>query len=87
MKKSELKTAIVKLSESINEEKVFEGFLESNQFPEISKRLIYDLFMNKFDRRNCTAELYACYSILHDYCIGLAKDGYVEFEKEIEVKI
>ncbi len=82
MKKSELKTAIVKLSESINQGTVFETFLVSDQFPEITRRLVYELFVNKFDRRNTTSELYACYSIVYDYCKTLEESGYVNFDKE-----
>ena len=84
MKRSELEIAIIKLSKSINKEDRFQFLLKDSQFPEITKYIVYELFMDKFDRRSCSNELYSCYSIVHSYCIELSKNGFVKFENETE---
>jgi hypothetical protein len=81
----QLKEAITKVSVYIREDKAYEELLKVESFPEICKKMAYDLFI-----RNVTAvntlhdtDVSASIVMIRKYCQALKRDGFFDFKSDI----
>jgi|688.fasta_scaffold667737_2 hypothetical protein len=81
--KEQLKDSIDSISEYIGLGEKYQTELNSpnTSITQIVKMLIYDMFLNKFNQTTCPLNLYAYYTIIHDYVTELENNGFVEYSK------
>ena len=79
--KKQFERDILRLAKFLNQEKSYSIFIETNTpgLPKIVEMIVYELFINKFDSRNCPNELFYQYNNLLDYSVELRKNGFVKF--------
>jgi len=80
--KRQFERDILRLSKFLNQEKSYTIFIETNTpgLPKIVEMIVYELFVNKFDVKNCSDDLKYSYINLLDYAIELKKNGFVSFK-------
>ena len=80
--KKQFERDILRLAKFLNQEKSYSIFIENNTpgLPKIVEMIVYELFINKFDSRNCPDELYYPYRNLLDYSIELRNKGFIDFK-------
>jgi hypothetical protein len=50
--------------------------------PEITKNLVYDMFLKEYDYHDSDGKLKEAYIMVHSYAIELSENGFVEFNKK-----
>lgn len=81
--KEQLKDSITAIAEHIGLSQKYNICLTSIGYtmPQTVKMLIYDMFLCKFDQTTCPLNLYAYYTIIHDYVTELENNGFVEYSQ------
>ena len=80
--KEQYKKDILRLSQHVGLEKIYKGFIESNTpgLPRLTEMIVYELFINQFDYRNCDTDLYYSYRNVLEYSKELRENGFVSFK-------
>jgi hypothetical protein len=50
--------------------------------PEMTKNLVYDMFLKEYDCYDSDGKLKEVYTMIHSYAIELSENGFVEFKIE-----
>lgn len=50
--------------------------------PEITKNLVYDMFLKEYDCYESDGKLKEVYTMIHSYAMELSENGFVEFKIE-----
>ncbi len=78
----QVQNAILLLAKGVNKESSFKALFESMAgLPQLVQMISYELFLNQFDSRSCSAELYEAYTIVLKYATELRERGEVKFTK------
>jgi len=79
--KTSLNNAIITMAENFKQKDSFEALIKAYQgTPRIVEMIVYQIFLNKFDSRSCSDELYDAFDIILNYARELEKNGFVEFK-------
>jgi predicted transcriptional regulator len=81
----QLKEAITKVSVYISEHKAYEELLKMESFPEICKKMAYDLFVKGVTEANAMndTEVFTSIVMIRKYCQALKRDGFFDFKSDI----
>jgi hypothetical protein len=81
----QLKEAITKVSVYIREDRAYEELLKIESFPEICKKMAYDLFVRGVTESNAMndTDVFTSIVMIRKYCQALARDGFFEFKSDI----
>jgi predicted transcriptional regulator len=81
----QLKEAITKVSVYIREDRAYEELLKIESFPEVCKKMAYDLFVRGVNESNSTndPEVFTSILMIRKYCQALKKDGSFDFKSDI----
>lgn len=82
MKKSYLIESILFLSVYVDKEQSYKELVKNISLPELTKMIVYDLFLKEFDYKNCNDYLYEAYSVVLKYSTEISNNGYVNFIEE-----
>lgn len=86
--KAELEAAILRIAKEFGQEANFKALMEAySGMPKIVEMISYQMFLNAFDSRSVSDELYNAYKAIHDYAKSLNQDGFVEYLNKNEEKI
>jgi len=80
----QLREAILIVGTYIREDKAYEELLKIEQFPEICKKMAYDLFVDGVTESNAMndTEVFTSIVMIRKYCQALARDGFFEFKSD-----
>ena len=80
--KENVKTAILVIAEYLGIEDAYNARIRENPpLPELSKSIVYDMFINEFDSSVCSNESFEACKTIKSYARELNLVGYVTFEK------
>ena len=78
--KKQLTEAILTMANTVGRGEVYSTLLKQTTLPELTKMIIYEMFLNEFLYYNCEDDLYSAYRLILNYCLELEQKGYVEFK-------
>lgn len=78
--KQVVEDAILTIAGSYDLAVIFGFLIKNSQLPEIVRIITYHMFLNKFDFRSCSVDLYTAYCIIFDYATELKENGEVIFK-------
>jgi transposase len=81
MKKSkkQVENSILTIAKLFGIEENYNAVLKISSLPEVVKMITYDMFLNRFDSRSCSDELYNAWIIIFIYGQELKSNGFVIF--------
>jgi hypothetical protein len=77
--KEQLKDSILFFAKKYNLEESYKYLIETTTLPELSKMMIYEMFLNKFSFYHCDEDEYQHYKNILWYCEQLNEHGFVTF--------
>lgn len=82
--KDQVKEAILFFARLYGQEGAYHAMMnESQALPEHAHRIVYEMFLRKFNSYYSTDEQYEQYKLLYEYADELNKLGYVKFEDDL----
>ena len=81
----QLKEAITKVSIYIGEDRAYGELLKIENFPELCKKMSYDLFVRGVTESNAMNdnEVFTSIVMIRKYCQALHRDGSFDFKSDI----
>ena len=77
--KKELISSVILIAKKYNQGGNYRYLIDNDSMPTIIKNIVYEMFLNEFDRERCSSEEYLAYKAIWSASVELNNKGCIEY--------